>query len=186
MELVAKPLTMTLLVVIAAVAGDAPGDVRGWLVVGAVLGVAGDVALLFDGEQAFMAGLAAFAFGHVFYAVAALAVGFSARWALGGALFTCLLLSYRFVPRTLPGARDHGGSVLAGAVVVYALVISTMVISAWGTGLAMAAIGASLFAISDWVLGHGRFVGPLPGGRVSVHVPYHVGQALLIVALATA
>jgi hypothetical protein len=42
------------------------------------------------------------------------------------------------------------------------------------------------FAASDWVLGHQRFVGPLPGGRLSVMVPYHVGQALLIVGLATA
>ena len=30
------------------------------------------------------------------------------------------------------------------------------------------------------------FVGSLPGGRVAVHVPYHVGQAMLIVGLATA
>lgn len=50
----------------------------------------------------------------------------------------------------------------------------------------MPALGACLFAVSGWVLGHRRFVGPLPGGRVAVHVPYHVGQALLIVALATA
>ena len=42
------------------------------------------------------------------------------------------------------------------------------------------------FAASDWVLGHARFVGPVPGGRLSVMVPYHVGQALLIVGLAHA
>ena len=77
-------------------------------------------------------------------------------------------------------------TVLAGAVVFYAAVISFMVVTSWGTAQWMAAVGASLFAISDWVLGYQRFVGPLPGGRVSVHVPYHVGQALLILGLATA
>ena len=50
----------------------------------------------------------------------------------------------------------------------------------------IAGLGAMAFAASDWVLGHERFVGPLPGGRLSVIVPYHVGQALLIVGLATA
>ena len=37
-----------------------------------------------------------------------------------------------------------------------------------------------MFAISDWVLGHQRFVGPLPGGRLSVIVPYQVGQQVKV------
>ena len=45
--------------------------------------------------------------------------------------------------------------------------------------------GAMLFALSDWVLGHQRFAGPLPGGRLAVMIPYHVGQALLLAGLAT-
>ncbi len=185
-EVAAKPLTMVALVGVAAVAGSAPGDVRLWLVVGALLGLVGDVALLGDGETAFMVGLGAFAVGHLAYAFAAMSTGFRPAGAAAGALFTAALLGYRFIPKTLPGAREHGGSVLAGAVVVYAVVISPMVITAWGSGAWMAAAGATLFAISDWVLGYQRFVGPLPGGRLSVHVPYHVGQALLILGLATA
>jgi len=43
-----------------------------------------------------------------------------------------------------------------------------------------------LFAVSDWLLGYQRFVRPLPAGRLAVIVPYHVGQALLILGLATA
>ncbi len=185
-ELVAKPVTMATLVGVAAVAGSAPGEVRLWLVVGAVLGLVGDVALLDDGETSFMVGLGAFAIGHLAYAVAALGTGFELAPALAGAAFTIVLLAYRFVPRTLAGARRHGGDVLAGAVVFYAMVISLMVITSWGTAIWMAAAGASLFAISDWILGYQRFVGPLPGGRVSVHAPYHIGQGLLIVGVATA
>jgi uncharacterized membrane protein YhhN len=184
-ELVAKPATMTVLVALAATWGDAPSDVRTWLVVGAVFGLAGDVALLVEGGSAFMVGLGAFACGHLAYVVAAVSVGFDLRWAVVGAVLVAALLSFRFLTRTLPGARAHGGPVLAAAVVFYAVVIAAMVVTAWGTARWAAAAGAALFAISDWVLGHRRFAGPLPGGRVAVHVPYHVGQALLILAIAS-
>lgn len=185
-EVIAKPMTMALLVAVAALAGDAPPGVRAFLVAGACLGLVGDVALLGDGDRAFMVGLGAFALGHVAYAVAAFRTDFVAGWAVAGVIFAGVLLAFRFVSRTLPGARDAGGGVLAGAVVFYAAVITAMVATAWATTIVPAAVGASLFAISDWVLGHERFVGPLPGGRVAVHVPYHIGQALLLVALATA
>jgi uncharacterized membrane protein YhhN len=185
-EMWAKPLTMALLVGVAATAGDPEADVRAWLVAGALLGLVGDVALLGDGEAAFMVGLGAFALGHLAYAIAAVLVGFDAAWAFVGATFMAFALGFRFATRTVPGARRRGGSVLAGAVGFYACVITAMVVTAWGTTAVLAGIGAMAFAVSDWVLGHERFVGPLPGGRMSVIVPYHVGQALLIVGLATA
>lgn len=181
-----KPLTMALLVGVAATAGDPGGEVRAMLVIGAVFGLVGDVALLSESEAAFMLGLGAFAFGHLAYAAAAVLIEFDAGWAVVGLAFMLALLGFRFVTRIVPGARAAGGGVLAGAVVFYACVISAMVITAWGTTSAVAGIGAMAFAASDWVLGHGRFVGPIPGGRLSVMIPYHVGQALLLVGLATA
>jgi uncharacterized membrane protein YhhN len=184
-EYVAKPLAMVLLLGVAATAGDPGADIRVWLVIGAALGLVGDIALLGDGEVQFMVGLGAFAVGHLAYAVAALRVGFDPLWALIGLAFMAVLFGYRFASRTVPGARRLGGPVLAVAVVLYAGVITAMAVAAWGTGVVVAGIGAIAFAVSDWVLGHRRFVGPLPGGRLSVIVPYHVGQALLIVGLAT-
>ncbi|MEZ5297927.1 MAG: lysoplasmalogenase family protein [Ilumatobacteraceae bacterium] len=94
-----------------------------------------------------------------------------------GVIFIAGLLGYRFATRTLPGAVEHGGRVLGGAVVFYAAVISAMVVTAWATGIVLAAVGAMLFAVSDWVLGHRRFVGPLPGGRLRDHgaVPRRAG-----------
>ena len=184
-ELFAKPATMAVLVAVAAVAGERPGGVRVWLVIGAAFGLVGDVALLGKGENAFMAGLAAFAIGHLAYVVAAVLVGFDPIWALPGVGFMVALLGYRFIGRTVPGARRHGGSVLAGAVVFYAAVISAMVVSSWAAAAWVAAAGAVLVAVSDWVLGYQRFVAPLPGRRLAVIVPYHVGQALLILGLAT-
>jgi len=74
--------------------------------------------------------------------------------------------------------------VLAGAVLVYAAVISAMVLSAAGTRSVLATLGAMAFAVSDWLLGFDRFVRPIRNGRVAVMVTYHTGQALLILGLA--
>lgn len=185
-----KPLTMAALVGVAIAAGASDRDVRPLLVAGAVLGLVGDVALLGATERRFMAGLAAFAIGHVCYAAAALQVGWSS-WAAVGAAGSMVLLAWRFATRTLRGARRLGGNLLAGTVACYGLVISLMTVAAWGmfdtTSPAwMAGVGALLFAVSDWVLGHVRFAGPLPGGRLAVMVPYHVGQTLLILGIALA
>lgn len=182
----AKPLTMVPLIAIAATAGDLDAAARAFLVAGAVLGTVGDVALLEDGERRFIAGLSAFAAGHLAYVVSAVLIDVRPVWALPGLATMAVLLGFRFVSRTLPGARAEGGAALFGAVVFYGLVISAMVLSAWATGAWVAGVGASLFAISDWVLGHRKFAGPLPGGRLAVMAPYHVGQTLLIIGLATA
>lgn len=182
----AKPLTMALLIGVAATAGDVDGTARGFLVAGAVLGLVGDVALMTDDERSFMVGLGSFAAGHLAYVVAALSIGFDLAWSVPALVFLPPLFGFRFTTRTVPGARRAGGAVLAGAVVFYACVIGAMVVTAWGTAAWVAGVGAMLFAISDWVLGHQRFAGPLPGGRLAVMVPYHVGQALLIAGLATA
>ena len=182
----AKPLTMVLLVGVAAAAGDLDPAARGFLVAGAVLGLVGDVALLNHDERSFMVGLGSFAAGHLAYVVAALSIGFDVTSAVPAIVFLPLLFGFRFLSRTVPGARRAGGVVLAGAVVFYACVIAAMVVTAWGTAAWVAGVGAMLFALSDWVLGHQRFAGPLPGGRLSVMVPYHVGQALLVAGLATA
>lgn len=185
-EIWAKPAVMLVLVAVAATAGDVSAGVRVCLVTGAVLGLAGDVALLDDGETAFLVGLGSFAAGHLAYGVGAVLIDWNVAWGAVGAIAVGALLAYRFASRTLPGARRSGGAALAGAVVFYAAVISVMVVTSWGTASWLAAAGALLFAVSDWVLGHRRFVGELPGGRLAVMVPYHVGQGALIVGLVTA
>ena len=185
-ELWAKPATMALLVVVAATAGDLGGGTRAWLVAGAVLGLAGDVALLDTGDTAFVAGLASFAAGHTAYVVAALTIGFDLAWAVPGIAVMVVLLSFRFLTRIVPGARAAGGPVLEVAVVLYGCIIGAMTVTAWATGSIVAGVGASLFAASDWVIGHRKFVAPMRWERLGVMVPYHVGQTLLIIGLATA
>jgi hypothetical protein len=53
-----------------------------------------------------------------------------------------------------------------------------------GTGVAITGVGGVLFLTSDALLGWGRFVGATLGGRVLVHVTYHLGQAGLVLWLA--
>ena len=73
----------------------------------ALFGLAGDIALLDDSDDAFIAGLASFAVGHLAYVGAALTVGvgWAALWAVP---FLVVLLGWRFVPETVPGARRVG------------------------------------------------------------------------------
>ena len=127
-----------------------------------------------------MSGLGAFAVGHLAYVGAAVAVGFDAAWAVPGVAFMLAMLGFRFATRTVPGARRAGGTgARRGAVVFYACVISAMVVTAWATAAWVAAAGAMLFAVSDWVLGHQRFVGPAPGrsARGDGAVPRRPGAA---------
>ena len=182
-EVVAKPATGVMLVILAATAGDVDGDVRAALVVAAACGLVGDVALLGHGEAYFLAGLGSFAVGHLAYSVAAVVGGVSWVRALLAVPFLAGLLGWRFAGETVPGARRAGGGRLAGAVVGYAAVISVMVLTATGSGSWLAAAGAALFAASDWVLGLYRFARPWPHALIVIIVTYHVGQALLILGL---
>lgn len=182
----AKPAATLALVGVAAVVGDPSTGVRVWLVVAVALGLVGDVMLLGESESRFLGGLGAFALGHTGYVIAAVLVGVTWPAVLWAVPFLAVLLGWRFATETLPGAKRSGGAVLAGAVVFYAVVISAMVICATGTGAWVAAVGAMLFAVSDWVLGHNRFVRPWPPARLVIMVTYHTGQLLLILGLARA
>ncbi len=173
---------MALLVVLAGVAGNVSTDIRLLVIAGAFFGLLGDTALLYEGQAWFLRGLVAFAVGHSFYAAAAIGLGMgsTAWWGVG---FVVALFSWRFVPRVVPGARAWGGTLMMSAVIFYAVIIAAMVIGAFGTGLWLAAAGATLFAMSDWVLGQRVFVGPETFHRLAVMVPYHVGQTLLLLGL---
>lgn len=186
------PMLVLLAGVVLTTTGEWPA--AAWLVAGIVAGLAGDAFLLEplrpeSAEVRFMAGLGSFALGHLAYVVTALVAGVDRGWAVLAVPFLVVLLGYRFASETVPGARRHGGIVLSGLVVLYAAIISAMVVTATGTAYVAAAVGSMLFAISDWLLGYQRFVRPLGRGRhgeVAVMVTYHVGQTLLVLALAAA
>jgi uncharacterized membrane protein YhhN len=185
-----RPVTKTsataLLVAIAAIAGDMAGDARAALVVAVVLCLAGDIALLGESDSRFIAGLSAFAAGHLAYVVTALVVGVSWPRLAIAFPFLAVVLVFQTATGTLPGVRRQGGTVMMVAVACYSLIISAMVITATGTPFWSAAVGAMAFAVSDTIIGHNKFVKPVPRAQVAIMSTYHVGQLLLILGLIAA
>jgi len=147
-----------------------------WFAAALALCLAGDVLLLPQVDR-FRGGLAAFLLGHLAFIGGFLArplhpsrAGFAA-----GALLLVVVVSppiFKAVPRPL-----------RLPVLAYILVIFAMNVAAFIGGSAVAAAGASLFAVSDALLAWNRFVRPAPGGRVAVMVTYHLAIVLLTLSL---
>jgi uncharacterized membrane protein YhhN len=200
-ELVAKPLTLALLIVVAALARL--GDAKPWVVIALVLGLVGDVALMFasgahtaEGEgpteadedsggeldRAFLVGLGAFLLGHLAYYGAFIAHGVHVGTFLLGVVLVAGASAFA-VPRVLRGARAAGGSALANAVGGYAVVLAVMVALAVGTSVLFTAVGGLVFLVSDTTLAWNRFVRPLRNGPLAVIVTYHLAQLWIVAGL---
>lgn len=179
-EAVAKPAVLVALIAAAAALSPADPAVRTAMVVGLTLGLIGDVLLFFD---QFLPGAAAFLMGHLAYLVAFLMTPLSLPWLIGGAIAMGVMVGTVAGP-IVTGARDRSRTV-GRVVIVYLTVIGAVLVFGVGTGNVWVVAGVVLFTVSDALLAYGRFVGPAPGGRVAVHVTYHVAQALLVASLVT-
>lgn len=210
-ERVAKPAVLLLLVaaaVMAPASGVAWGAAaRPFLVAALICSLAGDVLLLPGGV--FIGGLVAFLLGHVAYIAAFVQVPVAPEGLLGGSLVAGILAG--IVGRLIVAAAGRSG--LGVPVAAYLLVILAMAVLATGTLAPAAVLGAWLFVASDSMLGWGRFVSAPAAGapavagapadagapavagapaedrgdrrlNLAVIVTYHLGQALLLVALA--
>jgi alkenylglycerophosphocholine/alkenylglycerophosphoethanolamine hydrolase len=193
LEYFAKPGTMLLLLAWLWLATGFQGGMI-WFALGLIFSLGGDIFLMLPRER-FIAGLVSFLLAHLAYIV-----GFNLippPLNLASLLIVVLvalpgILIYR---RIRQGLAAHGQGQLALPVLVYSTVISVMLISAlltlirpdseWLPGPALlASAGALLFFLSDTLLAWNKFLAPLPGGRVLVHITYHLGQYALIVGAA--
>ncbi|HSX67738.1 lysoplasmalogenase [Nocardioides sp.] len=185
-EAVLKPAATLALIAVPAAAlvsfgePDASVSITVWLFVALFFGLLGDIALLSDSIPRFKLGLAAFLVGHLAYLLAFLQTGTDGPV---GAAFTVLFLALVATRHVLPEAWRMGGPTLAIPVAAYTLVIGAMLFAAFGTGIGLIAVGASIFVASDSILSVNRFVRPLPRGHLMVMVTYHVGQALIVAGL---
>ena len=127
-EYVLKPATLALLVAAAATADL--GRWKFWTVAALVLGLLGDIALLFtndrragreqdEADPAFLAGLGAFLLGHLAYLVAFLLVHEHTLRLLAGVLVVAGVSGLTLGP-VLRGARREGGTAFAAVVAGYA------------------------------------------------------------------
>lgn len=183
-EYFCKPATMVALIVTALALDPADSAVRMWFIVAMVFSLAGDVFLMLP-RDLFIAGLVSFLFGHVAYVIG-LVIAHESVPLTGVGLVVVAMACAVVVPRVL-AAVSQADRRLVRPVAVYILVISAMVVAAWGTVVAIAIVGALLFYLSDATLAWNRFVHEYPQGRILVMVSYHLGQiglALGLVSLA--
>lgn len=185
---VLKPTSTLLVIVVALLSLWTPDRDMMYTIgvlIGLVLSLGGDVALMFDEDRtAFAAGLALFLLAHVAYTVVFTILG---RFSILDVVSLPLLAAagvafYSLIRRNLGSLR--------WPVIAYMLVISVMVSRAVSTLVspvfsrpqaAMVALGAFLFYLSDVVLAANRFWKPLKYGRINLAL-YYAGQLLLALA----
>lgn len=174
-----KTLSVAGLALTGALAG-APG----LIVVGLALGSVGDFALSRPGDRAFLAGMAAFAAGHLAYALAFwgwAGSGISFGQLLALAFLLALIQSTEswLAPRTgalKPAVRGYVG--IIGIMAALALFLAAR------SGTAWVQAGAGLFVTSDLLLALRMFVVTTPRARaglgLAVWPAYWAGQALIL------
>jgi len=172
---VGKPIATAALLLVAG----APAGAFGWLVsAGLLLSLAGDVALLGDGDAGFRAGVALFLGAHACYGA-----GFLGQAGPGVAGFA--LGAPVLVVSVVWLAKLWGGlGAMRLPVVAYAVAISAMVVLAFGTrggplppaASLLARVGACFFYVSD--AGHGwfRFRRPARHAPLVTLGVYWIGQ----------
>jgi uncharacterized membrane protein YhhN len=190
LEYGAKPAVLAALIVAAALIPAGATDLvdRRWWFVGAlVCCLAGDVLLMLP-RDLFVPGLAAFLGGHALFIVGLLHPPDGAPFSFapaGLAVAAVVVVVAEIGPGVvLVRSLVRGGhGQLVGPVGCYVAAIGTLVVLATNVGVPAAAVGAVLFLASDTVLALDRFVRPVPGGQLVVHVTYHLAQGLLVLSL---
>lgn len=180
-RVVAKPATLVALIAVAVALDPVDPTIRAWMVAGLVLSLAGDVFLLFE-ERWFVAGLASFLLGHIAYVVALQLAPTSIGWTAVGLLVVAAAIA-TIGRRIVAGVAGGEHRALTGPVVAYLLVISAMVVSAFGTVGIWAVVGSLLFYASDATLAWNRFLERRRFGPLAVMVTYHLGQVGLVLWL---
>ncbi len=190
-EYVAKPAVMVFLLMWMVFSAGWQGPLV-WFALGLVFSLAGDVFLMLSVDRFFVPGLVAFLLAHVAYIIG---LNDPLPQISLGALGIALLLgisALRVMRRIVQSMQEKGLSRLRLPVIVYANVITLMLLSAlltlyradWLSGAALlVSVGALLFYISDIVLAWNKFVAPIKNGRLLNIALYHLGQITLIVGV---
>jgi uncharacterized membrane protein YhhN len=183
LEYVTKPATMLALLWWIGSSVGLGGSML-WFSLGVIFCLAGDVFLMIPRDM-FIFGLVAFLLGHICYMVGLNnQAPFINFW---GVIFIVVLAVFIgwLYPKLVKGLVAKGKSGLKIPVLIYSLVISLMVFSAfmtwmrpgWSVPAALSvSLGAVLFFASDSMLAWDRFIVPLPHGRLKVMMTYHLGQ----------
>ncbi len=181
LEYVCKPAAAAAFLATALALDPSSHASRAWCCVALGFCIVGDVFLMLP-RDAFLSGLAAFAVAQAFLAVTfALQEPTLLRLAIALVLVVpgAVILTQRFAGAL---ARDGNGSMVP-AIVLYAVVISAMVVSAFAGGTAVGIAGALMFIISDSLIAEHRFVSPRAWQPLAIIVTYHLALTGLVLGL---
>ena len=157
------------------------GSAKNWMLLALVFCLIGDIALMFEGDMPFIAGLLAFLIGHALFI--AVFLEWQPVWSLPAwwpvmAIYALVMLVW-LLPRT---------GKLAPAVFVYMAVIFTMAFAAANVspilgwqGKPLLMLGALLFVLSDSILAIDRFIKPLPLGHALTLATYYSALWCIVV-----
>jgi uncharacterized membrane protein YhhN len=173
-----KPATLAFLIGVAVTLTPVDPTIRTWMVIGLVLSLAGDVFLMLP-EKWFVAGLGSFLLGHIAYIVGLQLAPRSWGWTAVG-LAAVVVAIATVGRRVVQGVAAGDQRDMVVPVIAYLVVISAMVVSAFGTAAPWAIVGASLFYASDATLAWNRFLEQRRFGPLAVMITYHLGQIGLV------
>jgi uncharacterized membrane protein YhhN len=183
LELVSKPLATIAIGLLALTVSDGASTAAMIAAMaGFALCLAGDVALLPSIDR-FVVGLGAFLAGHLAFVAMFIALGLD-RWTLGLVAAIVIAAMSPFVATSVIRGAVTKDASLRIPVVAYFAVISTMTIVGWATGLAAACAGATLFMVSDSILGWREFIEPKRWMPLAVMATYHLALIGLALSLA--
>jgi uncharacterized membrane protein YhhN len=178
-----KPAAAAAFLWLALAMGATDSNYGLWILAGLLCSSMGDILLIPDSRRCFLAGLLAFLCGHLCYAAGFLTSSYNPLWLAVNALaaLTLLILSLRWL---LP----HLDATMRGAVALYTVVITAMLVSAGlrasQPGALLILAGAWGFAVSDLAVARQRFVHPSRYNGLWGTPLYFLSQMLLATSVA--
>lgn len=193
LEYLFKPATLVAIIIGLLLLMRGPHDEwqARFFLIGLILSLAGDVFLMLPGDGFFLPGLVSFLLAHLSYIA-----GLNPTLPPLPSLFLMAPIAavgLVLVLRIVWALRAAGQTRLLIPVVVYGLVISVMLFSAWatiwradwnGTRRVLVIGGATLFFASDAMLAWNKFVNRFARADLAVIVAYHLGQLALACSVA--
>lgn len=165
-------------------AGGPSRDVYWWIVAGLLLGEVGDVALLFSGHAAFLAGLSAFLAGHIAYVIAFAILVLPSEWS-GVSMFAVGAFGVGSLVWLFPHLGPMRVPVISYIVVLCTMVVAASALPGRVPGGWAFAVGAALFAISDLAVARERFVADTFTNKAWGLPTYYAGQLCMAWASAS-
>ena len=159
-----KPVSVALIIVVFLTRVDSLATPVWIFLVGLILGLCGDILLMFQKDMWFIAGLFSFLLGHIAYVIGFFSVGIaSPLWAVLLLLVPVYgVVAFVLIPILKATEKEMKVSVFAYGLVIGAMLFSALTLILkpnWdSTAVVLAITGAGLFVTSDAMLAAWKFL----------------------------